>query len=335
MDAAYQVRIEAEKRRFQDNVNIHDLPPIFHYWSNAYLAPLMLECGFSQPLEFFAQHLAQAARRCAPARPEFVSIGAGNCDTELAVAALLREAGLDDFTLECLELNPAMLERGARDADAAGLARHLTFTEADFNTWQPTHRYQAVMANHSLHHVLNLEGLFDAIRVALDPHGYFVISDMIGRNGHQRWPEALAAVHRFWAELPPEYRNNRLLQRYEEMYENWDCSTEDFEGIRAQDIMPLLLERFEFDLFVGFSNVVAVFVDRAFGHNFDPGRAWDRDFIDRVQAFDEAGIRDGTLTPCQMFAVCTTAEPERRLYARNVPPASGVHPSLRRGSSAS
>jgi hypothetical protein len=113
------------------------------------------------------------------------------------------------------------------------------------------------------------------------------------------------------------------------LYENWDCSTEGFEGIRAQDIMPLLLERFEFELFLGFANIITVFVDRAFGHNFDPNRAWDRDFIGRVGAFDEAAIREWTLTPCQMFAVLTTYEPERRMYARGVPPERGVHPSLR------
>ncbi len=329
MDTEYEARVKAEQRIFEANADVHDLPAIFHYWSHTYLRPLCEECGFSSPYEFFAQYLERSAARCGTALPEFVSIGAGNCDSEIAVATLLRERGLRDFTIECLELNRAMLDRGAEAANQAGVGEHLVFTEADFNSWQPAHRYHAVMANHSLHHVTNLEGLFDAVRNALDPRGAFVVSDIIGRNGHLRWPEALAEVHRFWAELPPEYRYNHALKRYEEMYENWDCSTEGFEGIRAQDIMQALLERFNFELFVGFSNVISVFTDRAFGHNFDAAREWDRDFIDRVQAFDEAAIRAGTLTPCQIFAVLTTAEPERRVYARGVPPERGVHPSLR------
>ena len=48
------------------------------------------------------------------------------------------------------------------------------------------HEYDAVIANQSLHHVTNLEGLFDAIRHSLHPTGVFVTSDMIGRNGHDR-----------------------------------------------------------------------------------------------------------------------------------------------------
>ncbi len=66
----------------------------------------------------------------------------------------------------------------------------------------------------------------------------FVTNDMIGRNGHQRWPEALEIVNQYWHELPEAYRYNKLLSRYEPEYMNWDCSTEGFEGIRAQDILP-------------------------------------------------------------------------------------------------
>jgi hypothetical protein len=39
-----------------------------------------------------------------------------------------------------------------------------------------------------LHHVLNLEGLFGQIKSHLKEHGLFIISDIIGRNGHLRWP---------------------------------------------------------------------------------------------------------------------------------------------------
>jgi hypothetical protein len=35
-----------------------------------------------------------------------------------------------------------------------------------------------------------LEHLFDAVSTALGEDGRFVIYDIIGRNGHLRWPEA-------------------------------------------------------------------------------------------------------------------------------------------------
>ena len=55
------------------------------------------------------------------------------------------------------------------------------------------------MANHSLHHVLALEHLFAQVSATLREDGVFVVNDMIGRNGHQRWPEALDLLQRIWA----------------------------------------------------------------------------------------------------------------------------------------
>ncbi|MDM0032096.1 class I SAM-dependent methyltransferase [Variovorax sp. J22P271] len=319
----YEEQIARELANFNEVTNVHDLPEIFHYWSNRYLLPMFRECGFGGIDEFYASHFVKAARRVG-GHARFVSVGAGNCDTEIRVAKLMMEMGLRDFELECLELNPVMLERGRDEAVSAGLERVLRFTQADFKAWRPSGSYAGVMANHSLHHVTNLEGLFDGIKRALDPRGYFVTSDMIGRNGHQRWPEALEHVQQLWEELPQERRYNHLLRRSEPQFINWDCSGEGFEGIRAQDILPLLLERFDFEVFVGFSNVVSPFVDRCFGHNFDAGSARDRAFIDRVHQIDEEGFATGKLKPTQMLAVMTVGPAESHLYARGLSPQTSV-----------
>ena len=63
-----------------------------------------------------------------------------------------------------------------------------------------------------------------------------------------RWPEAYGVLSELWKELPETYKYNHQLKRLEIEYENWDCSTEGFEGIRSQDILPLLIETFHLDL---------------------------------------------------------------------------------------
>jgi len=313
-DDTYAGKLRDEIERFRQVDDIHALPAIFSYWADKYLVPMFEACGFSGVDAFYAKYLLQSAGD----DPQFLSIGAGYCDTEMRVARMLRDMGLRQFRFECLELNPHLLER-ARE-QVGDLAGQMVFTQADLNTWQPQRSYSGVMANHSLHHVLNLEGLFDNVKRVLRPGGLFITSDMIGRNGHQRWPEALDIVSRHWAELPDAYRYNRLLRRMEPEFINFDCSAEGFEGIRAQDILPLLLERFEFQLFVGFANVVSPFVDRCFGHNFDADAEWDRDFIDRMHALDEEGFRTGTLTPTQMLAVMTSATVAAPICARGLTP---------------
>lgn len=302
----YSERIKSELETYRDQVDVHALPEIFHYWSNKYLRPVLEEFGYSHPEAFFERQLAEAYDSAAPTAREparFVSIGSGNCDAEVRVASGLVASGRTHFVLECLDINPEMLARGKALAESECLAAQLQVLQGDFNNWSPTRHYQAVLANQSLHHVVNLEGLFDAVAKAIGETGRFITSDMIGRNGHARWPEALEIVQEFWRELPDRYRYNQQLHRQEEVFANWDCSVEGFEGIRAQDILPLLIERFGFRLFIAYGSIVDPFIDRSFGHNFDVNNAWDREFVDRVQARDEAEILAGRVKPTHMLAV--------------------------------
>jgi SAM-dependent methyltransferase len=290
---SYEDSLAAEKKVYENCIDVHDLPPIFHYWSNRHLLPKLQPFGFSSPTGMFAAQLESSSR------PALLSLGSGNCDLEIQLAATLHA------TVDCVDLNAAMLDRGRAAAGNAGVSSHLNFIPADLNSWNATARYDAVIANQSLHHVVNLEGLFEQVKRSLRPGGRFLISDMIGRNGHQRWPEALDVVHEFWRKLPPSYRFNQKFGCYEELYQNWDCSVEAFEGVRSQDILPLLLDRFHFCLFLPYGNVIDPFIDRAFGPNFDPLSAWDRSFIDQVQERDEQELASGRLKPTHMIAVLT------------------------------
>lgn len=300
----YESRTSAEKKFYNQCLNVHNLPEIFHYWSNKYLRPKVEHFGgFSHPDTFFTNNLAQMFRLRSGQAKTFLSVGSGNCDTEVRVAKALVGAGFEEFQIECLEMNPSMLQRGKELAVAEGISEHVVCVQGDFNEWVPAKDYDAIIANQSLHHVLNLEGLFGGIKKSLKDNGLFITSDMIGRNGHQRWPEALSIVRELWQELPPRYRYNQQLRRYEETFLDWDCSVESFEGIRAQDILPLLLSMFKFDFFLAFANVIDPFVDRGFGHNFDASSEKDRNFIDRVHQRDEAEILAGSIKPTHMFAV--------------------------------
>jgi SAM-dependent methyltransferase len=324
----YRGRLSSERRIFAGQEQLHELPPIYHYWSNRYLRPWIEELGASDPTAFFVQEL----RSCAAADsegPRFLSIGSGNCTTEIAIARALRAQGLERFELECVDINPTMLERGRAGALEHGVAEHLRFTRADFNKLRLERSYTGVMADQSLHHVTALEQLFDALARALRPGGRFVVHDMIGRNGHARWPEALVEVQRFWKELAPEQRFNHLTGRCDEEYPNTDYSRYGFEGIRAQDILPLLLERFHVDAFLPFANIVDPFIDRAYGPNFDVASARDRAFIDAVHARDEALIAAGTLTPTHMLAVLALERIDAPRLSRGLRPERCVRRSNR------
>jgi len=316
---SHSPRLDREIEVYRDIENVHDLPAIFHYWSAKHLAPILEACGLEGVEDFFVDRVA---RRCATVSRivRVVSVGAGNCDFEVNLAERLRSRHVTNFRMECVDLNPHMLERGRALAETKKLSDLFQFVESDVASWRPRDPVDVVIANQSLHHFENLEELFDRIADAIDPDGEFLTSDIIGRNGHLRWPEALEELHAFWREMPDRYKWNHALGRFEALYENWDCSTESNEGIRAQDILPLLRERFHFEVFVAWGNIVDVLIDRGFGHNFDPERAEDRDFIDRVAEGDEALIDAGRLTPTHMIAALKTRPVENPvIYRRRTP----------------
>jgi hypothetical protein len=70
----------------------------------------------------------------------------------------------------------------------------------------------------------------------------------------------------------------------------------------VQDILPLLVEKFSFDLFLAYANVIDIFIDRCFGHNFDANDPHDLAFIDKVHQIDQSAIEEGGIKPTHITA---------------------------------
>lgn len=246
--------------------------------------------------------------------PDFLSLGCGDGTTEIEIARYLHTNQLHDFEFVCLDLSPALLER-FRTSIPPAFATHFTLRAEDLNRLTLDAGYNAVMANHSLHHMLDLERLFTAIHACLQPRGVFVTADMIGRNGHMRWPEAKLFVDFFWPLLTHRQRQNLLLRRSEVTFLDHDCSTEGFEGIRAQDILPLILAAgFHPRQFFGFGGFIDVFVDRCFGHNLSVEDPNDLFVIRRMGFLNELLLDAGLIKPTIMLAHFVKYETEQRCY---------------------
>src|SRR5579862_3031639 len=110
--ADYHHRLAAEVGVFNRRKVVHDLPDIFHYWSHKYALPKLVAIGFSGSNAVFIDSLRNQCDRNPERIVRFVSLGAGNCDLEINFASELRAAGYSRFVLDCLDLNPTMLENG-------------------------------------------------------------------------------------------------------------------------------------------------------------------------------------------------------------------------------
>lgn len=333
MDGDYEARVANELHTFADtDAETYALPPIVSTWSLRSVLPLIREAGYGGIDEMWQALIAEQCRRCAPRHARLVSLGAGAAETELGIAKALADEGIENLDLVLLELSGEQVQRAAALAAELGLGGRVVAAEADLNVWTADGLADVYFANQSLHHIVELEHLFAEVRRSLAPDGVFLVNDMIGRNGHVRWPEAADLVHRIWNSMPERHRWNRFVEQTDTVYPDPDYSAFGFEGVRSQDVLPLLLDAFHPEVFLAFGNVIDPFIDRAYGWSRDPDNEEDRDFIDAVARLDDAAVDLGLVSPTHLLAAfrtrpveirCPRMRPPERMVRRPDPDEDG------------
>ncbi|OFY85780.1 MAG: hypothetical protein A3F72_21640 [Bacteroidetes bacterium RIFCSPLOWO2_12_FULL_35_15] len=295
------------------------IPEIFSYWASHYLSPRLREVfGEHDITSLFANEIVERAKSMKKTGVfKCLSLGSGDCSEDFEIAQKVIEKGVN-IKITCTDLNPKLMSYSAEKAKEKGLEKYFIFETLDLNSQFPKSNHDVIYVNHSLHHFVELEKIFTNINSNLNAGGSFIVSDMIGRNGHRRWPEALVWMNSLWSILPLEKKFNNFSKKIDDPYINFDCSAENFEGIRAEDVLPLLVKEFHFEKFVGFGNVIDVFTDRIYGHNYSVNNKWDVAFIDFVENLNTQLIDAGTVKPTAMFGtlVKKTKNNKECVYSR-------------------
>ncbi len=293
----YEGKLHTEILRYAADVDVHDLPAIHHVVNTQSLS-LWLEqlTGKTTINEWWASEIDAVLAHTRESTVRVLSIGCGNGDIELDVLA--RVSDPQRVRLLGLDVNPAMIERASNLAVQRGFP-HASFAVQDLNHITLSETYDVVLASHSLHHIIELEKLFAAIDAASSDEMVFLVNDMIGRNGHVMWPATYTVVRTVWDTLDRKYKYNAYWKGYDHEPMNHDCSSEGFEGIRAQDILPLIIRQFDCEIFLPFSTIINRFTDRGYGHNFRPEEPGDVELIRRILELDIHLLKEKKLAPVQ------------------------------------
>jgi cyclopropane fatty-acyl-phospholipid synthase-like methyltransferase len=311
---SYQKRVAQQIEQYTQTVNMHDLPEIFNIWFHEYLRPGMEEVfNTAKNEELFALGYLEAKALTSGER-RILSIGCGDGSIEMDLAQILIDKGEQDFEIVCADLSPRLLENLGQNAQRRGLSSYLRAAEMDLNEMQVPGQFDLIMAIHSLHHIVELEKVFTYCHDHLKDHGIFATNDMIGRNGHMRWPETALIIKSIWPMLKPESKFNVQLQRFSETFEDWDCSTEGFEGIRSQDILPLLLKTFRPYKFLGVGGIIDLFVDRGYGPSYDVNNTSDVAFIRFIAELNEILLDANMIKPTMMIAYFCKDDRQEKFY---------------------
>jgi 2-polyprenyl-3-methyl-5-hydroxy-6-metoxy-1,4-benzoquinol methylase len=271
-----------------------------HWWAVRFLRPRVRHIfGTIDPGDFYltpiAERISSAARRLL-----VCSLGSGDGEVECELARRLQTKGLTNVRIVGVELFDTLVARSRARAEAAGLSHMVEFVEGNLNDLHLPDSVDVIICNQILHHVTELESLFAEARRALHPDGVLLTRDMIGKNGHQAWPEALAVVERLWNHLPAGKKYHHRHKKHVETYANADHASAGFEGIRSQDVMRCLLNEFHATHFYSFGGIVERFINRGYGANYSTESDEDKSFVVALQELNDALIDGGIITPTQM-----------------------------------
>lgn len=294
----YQQKLDKEIAIYEQNTQVHNLPAIHNIFAKDFLVPGLKELsGKGDWKEWWIDEIDRFYERAG--RPlTMISLACGNGDQEIDLLSKLKYK--DQITIIGLDVNPQMIQRARQAAMDAGLP-NAQFEVADLNHPHFDFTIDVVLANHSLHHLVELEKLFKEINSKSAPDMIFLINDMIGRNGHMLWPNAEVVMQHLWQKIDAKYKRNAYSGKFDEIPFNHDCSQDGFEGIRAQDILPLLVEYFDVELFFPFATIINRFTDRVYGHNFDVHNPRDRELFNEILKLDVQLLKEKKLAPTQTF----------------------------------
>jgi len=125
---------------------------------------------------------------------------------------------------------------------------NITYERGDLNTIKlEPKRYDLVLTQNCLHHVLQLEYLADEIHRAMTPDGALWIHDYVGETQFQYSDKRLEIANAVLKLLPEKLRTNRVNETVVRQINRPKPGQmpSPFEAIRSAEIMPIFMERFE------------------------------------------------------------------------------------------
>jgi SAM-dependent methyltransferase len=202
--------------------------PIINEYVNAIIAP-----GAANILEWFK-------KRYAATEPLERGLSLG-CGTGAAERQAI-ETGLCRY-MDGVDISPASIETARREAEKANLKENLHYMVMDLNSLDlPARYYDFALYVGSLHHIDNLEYMFDGLKKWLKPNAYIFINEYVGPSRLQWTEKQLSIINKVWEIVPTEYKKAGPIQAVdrEEL-----IRTDPSEAARSTEIIPLLYRHFE------------------------------------------------------------------------------------------
>lgn len=239
-------------------------------------------------LEYLARHLGH--RPIARA----IDIGGGHGDMARQYQKRLKVQHFD-----VIDISDFAVRQGQERADRERL--NMTFLHRDMNRDPlPERDYDLIMASGALHHIENLEHLFEQIALRLAPGGLFFAKDYMGPN-HMQWrPRQLELMNAIVGALPEgmnrvAHKNDAVIRKITPIPLEIFARVDPSEGVRSEDIFAVMERYLDVELVVPLGQTIVYETLRGRIQNFDDDDPKDRAILGLMCLLEKELIEAGTL----------------------------------------
>lgn len=203
-------------------------------------------------------------------------------------------------SFDAYDISEGSVEAAREEARKAGLLDRINYAVADLNSpFLGENLYDAVFASMAIHHIENLEALFEELNRALKPGGLFVFNEFIGPSQFQWTGAQVALANELLAQIPERYRTNEkgnVMRKVRQPTIQQMNDIDPSESIRSAEITPLVERYFEVVERRDYGGTLLHLVTTAATiRNYSPRREEDVEVLRHMIDFEKRHIAAGDI----------------------------------------
>lgn len=209
------------------------------------------------------------------------------------------EGGLERYAIaqgiaevfDAIDIAEGAITNAKIAAQNANIIHQINYRVSDLNQLVlNSNYYDSVFASMSLHHIENLEYVFEQISQSLRPGGYFIFNEYVGPTYFQLPEEQIKLINDMLKILPTRFRHiiqdGVVTSQIKMVHENpplsWFRENDPSEAVRSADILPVLENLFEIVEFKPYGGTLLQFLLQNIVGNFIDGEEEDDSWLDML-----------------------------------------------------
>lgn len=216
-----------------------------------------------------------------------------------------QQLGAERF--DVLDISDVAVAAGNRQAREDG--RNIHFTVSDLNNDPlPDRSYDLICARGALHHIENLEFVFEQINDRLSEDGVFFANDYMGPSYMQWDRKQLELMNAIVGSLPDDlnrvqHRDGAVVREVKPIPLEVFARVDPSEGVRAAEIFDVMEQHLDIVKVLPFGQTLAYEVLRGRIGNFDDDDGRDRAILSLICLLEKELIAAGVLTSNFNFVI--------------------------------